>query len=441
MQDRTTTPLFPARPARGRLAVISRALKHRNYRLFFLGQSLSLIGTWMQRVALSWLVYRLTDSALLLGIVGFAGQVPAFLVAPLAGVLSDRGNRRRMLVATQVLSMLQALLLAVLVLGGWIQIWQIIALSMMLGAINGFDMPVRQAFLVEMVDERQDLGNAIALNSTMFNGARLAGPTVAGLLIALAGEGVCFLLNAVSYLAVIGSLLAMRLRPRGAGLERRGKADMAQGLREAWRYVTGFQPIRAILVLLMVFNFVAMPYTVLLPVFARDILGGGPDTLGFLMAGAGVGALGGALYLASRRTVLGMGRLITLSAGVFCLALCAFTLSRWTWLSLLLMVPVGFGQMIQMAGSNTLLQTLVEDDMRGRVMSFHTMAFMGSFPLGSLLLGWLADHWSAPWAVTGGALAYLACALLALPRLPELRRQAHLVYARRGIIDEAPGLS
>ena len=441
MKDSAPTDPAPARPARGRLAVISRALKHRNYRLFFLGQSLSLIGTWMQRVALSWLVYRLTDSALLLGIVGFAGQVPAFLVAPLAGVLSDRGNRRRMLVATQVLSMLQALLLAVLVLGGWIQIWQIIALSMMLGAINGFDMPVRQAFLVEMVDERQDLGNAIALNSTMFNGARLAGPTVAGLLIALAGEGVCFLLNAVSYLAVIGSLLAMRLRPRSERLERRGKADMAQGLREAWRYVTGFQPIRAILVLLMVFNFVAMPYTVLLPVFARDILGGGPDTLGFLMAGAGVGALSGALYLASRRTVLGMGRLITLSAGVFCLALCAFTLSRWTWLSLLLMVPVGFGQMIQMAGSNTLLQTLVEDDMRGRVMSFHTMAFMGSFPLGSLLLGWLADHWSAPWAVAGGALAYLACALLALPRLPELRRQAHLVYARRGIIEEAPGLS
>lgn len=419
-----------------RLRAAGRALRHRNYRLFFMGQSLSLVGTWMQRVALSWLVYRLTDSALLLGVVGFAGQVPAFLAAPLAGVICDRGNRHRILIATQVLSLLQALLLALLVLGGWIQIWQVVALSLLLGLINGFDMPARQTFLVEMVEERQDLSNAIALNSSMFNGARLVGPSLAGLLIALSGEGLCFLLNAASYLAVIASLLAMRLRAAPEAERRRPRQRLARGLGEAWRYVAGFAPIGALLLLLTVFNFIAMPYIVLLPVFARDVLRGGPDTLGFLMAAAGLGALSGALYLATRRSVLGMGRLITVSALVFCVALCAFAFSRWTWLSLALMVPVGFGQMIQMAGCNTLIQTLVEDGMRGRVMSFYTMAFMGSYPLGSLLLGGLAQRWGAPPAVALGALAYLACALLALPRLPGLRRQAHLVYARRGLIED-----
>jgi len=425
-------------PAPGRLAAIARALRHRNYRLFFTGQSLSLVGTWMQRVALAWLVYRLTDSAFLLGLLSFAGNLPSFLMAPLAGVVADRVDKHRLLMATQALAMLQAVLLATLVLGDWIQFWHVVVLSLMLGAINGFDMPVRQAILVDLVDERQDLGNAIALNSSMFNGARLVGPSAAGLIIALAGEGACFLVNALSYLAVLASLLLMRLPARGGADRRERRQGLREGLGESWAYVRGVPPIWAILLLLCVFNFVGMTYTVLLPVFARDHLGGGPDTLGFLMGGTGVGALAGALYLASRRTVLGMGRLITVSASVFCAALIAFSLSRWTWLSLALMVPVGFGQMVQMAGSNTLLQTLVEDEQRGRVMGFYTMSFMGSFPAGSLLMGWLAEVWGAPWAVACGALAYAACALAALPRMPGLRRQAHLIYARRGLFEEAP---
>ncbi len=429
------TPVPPA--AGGRWRAVVRALHHRNYRLFFMGQGLSLVGTWMQRVALAWLVYRLTDSPFLLGLVGFAGQVPSFLLAPLAGVLADRVDRHRILVVTQTLSMLQALLLAVLVLGGWIQIWHVLALSMLMGAINGFDMPVRQTFLIELLDDRRDLGNAIALNSSMINGARLLGPPLAGLLIALTGEGVCFLLNGISYVAVLGSLFAMRLKPRHLADPRRPERQgLAAGLAEGWRYVRGNPPIWAILMLLTVFNFVVMPYTVLLPVFARDVLQGGPDTMGLLMGGAGLGALGGALYLASRRSVLGTGRLITLAAGVFCLALIAFSLTTRPLLAMALMVPVGFGQMIQMAGSNTLLQSLVDDSMRGRVMSFYTMASMGTFPLGSLMLGFVAEHWGAGLAVGGGALAYLICAAIALPRLPRLRALAHELYRQRGILPE-----
>lgn len=439
-----TTRLKPAPQQPGsRLSAIARALHHRNYRLFFMGQGLSLIGTWMQRVALAWLVYRLTDSAFLLGLVGFAGQVPSFLLAPLAGVISDRVSRHRLLIITQILSMAQALLLAVLVLGGWIHIWHVLVLSVVMGAINGFDMPVRQTFLIEMLDDRKDLGNAIALNSSMFNGARLLGPPLAGLLIALTGEGVCFLINGISYVAVLGSLFAMRLRPRpGSDARSPDRQGLVAGLVEGWGYVRGNPPIWAILMLLTVFNFVVMPYTVLLPVFARDVLHGGPDTMGLLMGGAGLGALGGALFLASRRSVVGTGRLVTLAAGVFSLALIAFSLTTRPLVAMALMIPVGFGQMIQMAGSNTMLQTLVNDRMRGRVMSFYTMAFMGTFPLGSLLLGAVAQHWGAGVAVLGGALTYLTFALLALPRLPRLREMAHATYRRRGILpDEAAAVA
>lgn len=442
MPNSPASPPFSSGQDGGPWSAIARALHHRNYRLFYMGQGLSLVGTWMQRVALSWLVYRLTDSPFLLGLVGFAGQLPSFLLAPLAGVLSDRMDRHRILLITQALSMLQAMLLAILVLGGWIHIWHVLALSLLLGAINGFDMPVRQTFLIEMLDDRKDLGNAIALNSSMFNGARLLGPPLAGLLIAWAGEGICFLVNGVSYVAVLGSLFAMRLKPRTV-TDPRGPArqGLVAGLAEGWRYVRGNPPIWAILMLLSVFNFVVMPYTVLLPVFARDVLQGGPATMGLLMGGAGLGALGGALFLASRRSVVGTGRLITFSAGVFCLALLAFSLVKQPLLAMILMVPVGFGQMIQMAGSNTLLQTLVDDDMRGRAMSFYTMAFMGTFPLGSLMLGAIAEHWGAGIAVMGGALTYLVCALVALPRLPKLRRLAHEVYRHRGILpDEAAGV-
>jgi len=435
----TTTIATPTAPE-GRLAATLRAFRHRNYRLFFFGQGLSLVGTWMQRVALSWLVYRLTDSAFLLGLVGFAGQLPSFLAAPFAGYLSDRVDRRRLLVVTQVLSMFQALALAVLVLGGWIQISHVILLSVLLGLINGFDMPVRQSFLIEMLDDRKDLGNAIALNSSMFNGARLLGPPVAGLLIAWTGEGICFLVNGLSYIAVLASLAAMRLRPREEA-DPRGpdRPGLRAGLVEGWRYVRGDPPIWALLMLLTVLNFVALPYIVLLPVFARDILQGGPDTLGLLMGGMGLGALGGAFHLAGRRSVVGLGRLILVAAGVFSVGLVAFTLVRSPLLAMVLMVPVGFGQMVQMAGSNTLLQTLVDDRMRGRMMGFYTMAFMGSYPLGSLLLGLAAESWGAGPAVIAGVLAYLLCAALALPRMPRLRQLAHEVYRRRGVLP-SPGL-
>jgi len=417
-----------------RLAATLRAFRHRNYRLFFFGQGLSLVGTWMQRVALSWLVYQLTDSAFLLGLVGFAGQVPSFFAAPLAGHLSDRLDRRRLLMVTQVLSMLQALTLAVLVLGGWIQISHVIVLSLLLGLINGFDMPVRQSFLIEMLDDRKDLGNAIALNSSMFNGARLLGPPLAGLLIAWAGEGICFLVNGLSYIAVLGSLAAMRLRPREEADPRASdRQGLLEGLSEGWRYVRGNPPIWAILMLLTVLNFVTLPYIVLLPVFARDVLQGGPDTLGLLMGGTGLGALAGAFYLAGRRSVVGLGRLIVVAAGVFALALVAFCLVESPVLAVALMVPVGFGQMVQMAGSNTLLQTLVDDRMRGRMMGFYTMAFMGSYPLGSLLLGLLAETWGAGPTVIAGVAAYLLCAALALPHMPRLRALAHDVYRRRGV--------
>ena len=292
-----------------------RALGHRNYQLFFSGQSISLIGTWMTRIATSWLVYRLTGSALLLGVVGFAGQIPSFLLAPFAGVLVDRWNRHRLLIATQVLALLQSLALAILTLTGVVQIWHVIALSVVQGLINAFDMPARQAFVVEMVAKREDLPNAIALNSSMVNAARLLGPSIGGVIIAAVGEGWCFMLDAISYLAVIASLLAMKITPR---LTKEIKeAKMLRQMQEGWKYASGFAPIRKVLLLLALVSLVGMPYTVLMPVFANEILHGGPNTLGLLMAASGVGALAGALLLAARKSVLGLGKFIPLMAGAF----------------------------------------------------------------------------------------------------------------------------
>src|SRR4051812_37574457 len=295
----------PEPAARG-LAFMLRALGHRNYKLFFSGQSVSLIGTWMTRIATSWLVYRLTGSALLLGVVGFAGQIPSFLLAPFAGVLVDRWNRHRLLVATQVLALLQSLALAILALVGIVQIWHVIALSIFQGLINAFDMPARQAFVVEMVEKREDLANAIALNSSMVNAARLLGPSIGGVIIAAVGEGWCFMLDAISYLAVIASLLAMKITPRMT--QQIKGARMLQQLYEGWKYASGFAPIRKVLLLLALVSLVGMPYTVLMPVFANKLLEGGPNTLGQLMAASGVGALAGAMLLAARKSVLGLGK-------------------------------------------------------------------------------------------------------------------------------------
>ena len=426
------------RRADSTLAAMGRALRHRNYRLFFLGQGTSLIGTWLTRVATAWLVYRLTGSALLLGLVGFAGQIPTFLLAPLAGVLVDRWNRHRVLVATQALAMLQSALLAFFALTH-ITVWHILALAAFQGLINAFDTPARQAFVVEMIEAREDLANAIALNSSMVNAARLIGPSVAGLLIAAVGEGWCFAIDAVSYLAVIASLLAMRLRPRPRVAPTR---HIWGDLHEGFQYVRRFAPIRAILLLLAFISFTAMPYTVLMPIFASEVLHGGPNTLGLLMAATGVGAVVGALWLASRRGVLGLGRTLSWAAAAFGAGLIAFALSRWLWLSAVLLAVTGGGMMVHMAASNTLLQTLVDEDKRGRVMSFYTMAFFGMAPFGSLIGGWLGGRIGAPATVALGGAATLVAVGLFVRKLPELRRQARPVYVRLGILPEiAEGLN
>jgi MFS family permease len=411
-----------------------RALQHKNYRLFFSGQTVSLIGTWMTRIATSWLVYRLTGSAMLLGVVGFAGQMPSFLLGPFAGVLVDRWNRHRLLVVTQVLAMLQSLALGILTLTGVITIWQIIALSLFQGIINAFDMPARQAFVVEMVEKRDDLANAIALNSSMVNAARLLGPSIGGLIIAATGEGWCFLLDGISYLAVIASLLAMKITSRM--IKPRNGANSWQQFREGWSYVSGFPPIRNVLLLLALVSLVGMPYTVLMPVFANEILHGGPNTLGLLMAASGVGALTGALFLAARRSVLGLGKFIPLSAAMFGAGLIAFSFSRLLWLSLLLMVITGLGFMVQMAVSNTVLQTIVDEDKRGRVMSFYTMAFMGTAPFGSLLAGSAAERIGAPYTLMLGGLGCILGALWFAKTLPDLRRDVRPIYVRIGILPE-----
>jgi len=413
---------------------IFRALSHRNYQFFFAGQSISLVGTWMTRIATSWLVYRLTGSALLLGVVGFAGQIPSFVLAPFAGVLVDRWNRHRLLVVTQILALVQSLALALLTLTGVIKIWHVIALSVFQGLINAFDMPARQAFVVEMVDRREDLANAIALNSSMVNAARLLGPSIGGVVIAAAGEGWCFLGDAISYFAVIASLLAMTINPRMTRPTR--DANMFAQLYEGWNYATRFAPIRDVLILLALVSLVGMPYTVLMPVFANDVLHGGPSTLGGLMAASGVGALAGALLLAARKSVLGLGKWIPLTAAAFGAGLAVFSFTRVTWLALLLMMLTGLGFMVQMAASNTVLQTIVDEDKRGRVMSFYTMAFMGTVPFGSLLAGSVAERIGTPHTLLFGGIGCVLGAMWFATSLPALRKQVTPIYVRIGILPE-----
>src|SRR6476469_1298857 len=414
---------------------IFRALSHKNYRLFFSGQSVSMIGTWMTRIATSWLVYRLTGSAMLLGVVGFAGQIPSFLLAPFAGVFVDRWNRHKLLVWTQVLALVQSFALAVLTFAGVIKVWHIIALSVFQGLINGFDMPARQTFLIQMVEDREDLPNAIALNSSLVNGTRLIGPSIAGVIIAVVGEAWCFMIDAISYIAVIGSLLAMTIAAAEVETIVR-KLNVGEQIKEGWNYVFNNPAISKILLLLAIVSLVGMPYTVLMPIFANEILHGGPYTLGFLMAASGTGALTGALFLAARKSVLGLGRFIPRMAGVFGAGLIAFSFSRMVWLSLILMFITGLGFMVQMAVSNTLIQTIVEEDKRGRVMSFYTMAFMGTAPFGSLLAGSVAERIGAPYSLLFGGIGCLLGAVWFARSLPALRRDVRPIYVRIGILPE-----
>ncbi len=410
-----------------------RALRHRNYRLFFTGQTVSLIGTWMTQVATSWLVYRLTGSAWLLGIVGFASRIPTFVLGPFAGVWVDRWNRHRTLVVTQILSMLQSFALAWLALAGIITIREIIWLGLAQGVINAFDMPARQAFVIQMVEDRADLGNAIALNSSMVNLARLLGPSIAGVIIAAVGEGYCFLIDGFSYLAVIASLLAMRI----AAVEpRTAEKAIWHELKEGWNYVTSFVPIRSILMLLALISLVGMQYTVLMPIFAGQVLHGGAHTLGFLMGASGVGAIAGGMFLATRKSVLGLGRLVPLASATFGAGLISLGLSRYLWLSLALMLFIGGAMMTQMAASNTILQTIVEDDKRGRVMSFYSMAFLGMAPFGSLLAGALAHQIGAPRTVMISGTICIAGAAWFASRLGAIREHVHPIYRTLGIIPE-----
>jgi MFS family permease len=424
-------PALVRQPAFRNISHAWRALQHRNFRLFFSGQSISLIGTWMTRVATSWLVYRLTGSALLLGVVGFSGQIPTFLLAPFAGVLVDRLDRRNMLVWTQALAALQSLALAALTLARVINIHEIIWLSVMQGLINAFDMPGRQAFLVQMVEDKQDLGNAIALNSSIVNMARLVGPALAGFVIGAAGEGFCFAIDGVSYLAVIASLLMMRV---SADTAKPVRATMLEQLKEGWTYVAGFPPIRTILLLFALLSLMGMPFMVLMPIFASNVLHGGPHTLGFLLGASGVGALISAVSLALRKTVRGLTTMIQISAALFGLGLICFGLSRHLALSMFLMLIVGFGMMQGMAASNTVIQTLVPEDKRGRVMSYYTMAFVGMAPFGSLLAGGLAHWLGAPAAIRITGAFCVAGAVWFSTQLKSIRKIMRPIYVEMGIV-------
>ncbi len=409
---------------------IFRALRHRNYRIFFFGQSISLLGTWIQQIALGWLVYRLTESALLLGVVGFSSQIAAFVLAPLAGVIADRHHRHRLLLLTQSAAMIQACVLAFLVLTNTIQVWEILVLSALLGAINAFDIPVRQSFTSELINDNKDLSNAIALNSSTVNAARLLGPSIGGFLIASFGEGPCFLINALSYIGVIASLIIMHVPKKEKGVPK----PLWDDLKEGFDYAFGFMPIRTILILLSMVSLIAGGVQILMPVFAKDIFHGGATTLGLLMGASGLGSLLGAIFLASRKTVKGLGKIMVRACFLFGIGMIGFILSPSFIFSLFMLVLCGFGMIVQMASSNTLLQNMVEENKRGRVMSFYTMAFMGMAPFGSLLAGTIVHHFNVTVVFIAGGSCLILGGILFSFQLPRLRELVRPVYVKKGLI-------
>ena len=411
-----------------------RALKHKNYRLFVSGQSLSLIGTWIQQVAMTWLVYRLTNSAFMLGIVGFSGQIPLFIITPLAGVFADRWDRHKMLLYTQSLALVQALILSVLVFTEVVHIWQLIILAILLGTINAFDMPIRQAFVSDMInDKKEDLGNAIALNSSMVNAARLVGPSIAGILIATVGEGWCFLINSISYVAVVVSLLRMDVRfiPK-----HKKESKIIQELKEGFSYTFGFPPIMYLILLLALVSLMSNSLTLLAPVFAKEYLHGNASTFGFLMAGYGSGALIGAIYLLNKKTILGLGKLIAYAVILLSVSMFIMAFSRIFILSISMMFTAGMGMMLHIASVNTLLQTISEESKRGRVMSFYAMAFRGMSPFGSLIGGGLGGWIGAPVTLILGAAASLSSALFYMSKLPSIRPLVKPIYESLGILPQ-----
>lgn len=411
-----------------RVREAARALRHRNYRLYFFGMLISFTGTWMQSVAQGWLIYRLTGSAWLLGLAGFASQVPVFLLAPLGGVMADRHSRHRIIIITQIVAMLQAFALAVMTMDGVITVNAVFALAVLLGIVNAFDLPARQSFMAELVD-REDLMNAIALNSSMIQGSRVVGPALAGLLVGWLGEGPCFLINGISYFAVLAGLFAIRV-----SRERTDVSDETalSHLREGFDYVRHTRPVRALLLLVAFVSIFGLPYIVLMPIFASEVLSGGPRALGVLLGAGGTGALAGALTLAARRRVQGLGRVVTFSVAVLGSSLILFALSRNLIVSTVLLVPVGFSLLLQMAASNTLVQTMVADRMRGRLMSFYAMSLMGMAPFGSLLAGAVASRFGAPVTVAAGGALCLGASLLFWSKLPQLGREAAPILVAQG---------
>jgi MFS family permease len=436
-QQRNSTTVEEARLKAASLpkwATTLRALRHRNFQLFFSGQLISLTGTWMQSVAQAWLVYRMTKSALLLGSVGFASQIPVFLIAPIGGIAADRSNRQRLVIATQVFSMILAGILALLTLSGHVQVWHIFVLAALLGVVNAFDIPGRQSFLIDMVG-KEDLMNAIALNSSMFNGARVVGPAVAGILVAKIGEGWCFAANAISYIAVIIGLLLMNVH----STPRISKHSPLEDIVEGFRWVNHTRIIRALLLLIGLVSLVGMPYTVLMPVFADKILHGGARGLGILMGATGVGALFGALTLAAKTGgVKGLGRWVTITCATLGISLFCFSFSTSFWLSAALLLPAGYSMMLQMACSNTLIQTMVPDRLRGRVMSLYSMMFMGMAPFGAFFGGALAHRIGAPITVAVGGVACVLGAIWFGRALPELRIEARRLIVAQGLAGGEP---
>jgi MFS family permease len=422
----------------GGLRAMVRAFRHRNFRLYFGGQSISLIGTWVQQIALGWTIYELTHSSFLLGLVGFAGQLPLFIVTPFAGVLVDRFNRHRTLIVTQTLSLLQALALALVVSTHLLSVWNLILLNVVAGIILAVDLTARQAFIVEMVGSGPDLPNAVALNAFVINGGRMLGPAIAGALLTFVTPAVCFFVNAISYIPVIAALVVMRVDeyvppPR--------KGSPLDELVEGVRYAIGFPPIRAVLLLVALISLLGMPYAVLMPIFAVEVLHGNARTLGLLMTAPGIGALVGTIYLASRKTIVGAGPRIAAGALIFGAGLIALGLSRVFIAASIALCFVGLGMIVQLATSNTALQTIVDDDKRGRVMSLYTMAFMGMAPFGSFLGGALAHHIGVPMTFFLGGVVCVIGALAFARKIPVLRPMVLPIYARKGIIPEvATGL-
>jgi MFS family permease len=417
-----------------RIPQMLRALRHRNFQLFFSGQMISLVGVWMDNIAEAWLVYRLTGSSLLLGTVAFASQIPVFLLAPIGGMVADRWNRQRIVIATQTLSMVLAGILAALTLTHTVTVWEVVVLAALMGAVNAFDIPARQAFLVDMVG-REDLMNAIALNSSMFNGARVIGPSIAGILVATIGEGWCFAANSISYIAVIAGLIMMRVNR--APVEIR-QVSPYEHIVEGFKFVWNTGPIRALLLLLGLVSLVAMPYSVLMPIIAAKVLHGDARTLGVLMCATGVGALAGALTLATRTGVQGLGRWVALACASFGTALILFSFSHRYFLSVALLVPVGFSMMVQMASSNTLIQAMVPDRLRGRAMAVYSMMFMGMAPMGALLSGWSAEHIGAQQTLTIGGVGAIVGAMLFARNLPKIRVEARQLIVAQNMAGGEP---